>query len=70
MNSNSNIDILRTKDLEVVDLIRTDGEFELENGNKIPWKSYTLKVKIEGVVFSFKLNKVFNDTMQEILRGE
>lgn len=46
------------------------GEFETEGGKNIPWKNYTLKLKVNGVVMDFKLNKVFTDTLEEMLENK
>lgn len=58
---------LKNRNVELKDLIKRSGTFQAEDGRQIPWKSYNLKVKIEGVVMNFKLDKVFNDTLEEIL---
>lgn len=54
-------------DVELKDLVCNKGVFEREDGTKLPWKNYTLKVKVNGIVMDFKLNKVFNDTIEEML---
>lgn len=61
---------LQKKNIELKDIIRRKGTFEREDGAKINWKSYILKVKIEGIVMNFKLDKTFNDTLEEILEEE
>lgn len=61
---------LQKKNVELKDIIRRKGTFEREDGAKIDWKSYVLKVKIEGIVMNFKLDKTFNDTLEEILEEE
>lgn len=61
---------LQKKNIELKDIIRRKGTFEREDGAKINWKSYVLKVKIEGIVMNFKLDKTFNDTLEEILEEE
>lgn len=60
-------DQLKEKNFELVDFIKRSGEFETEDKKRIPWKSYNLKAKVNGVVMNFKLDKVFNDTMEEML---
>lgn len=61
---------LQKKNIELKDIIRRKGTFEREDGAKINWRSYVLKVKIEGIVMNFKLDKTFNDTLEEILEEE
>lgn len=57
-------------DTNIKSLELRKGEFETEQGNKIPWKNYTLKLKINGIVMDFKLNKVFTDTLEEMLENK
>lgn len=57
-------------DVELKDLICNKGVFEREDGTKLPWKNYSLKVKVNGIVMDFKLNKVFNDTIEEMIVEE
>lgn len=61
---------LQKKNVELKDIILRKGTFEREDGTKIDWKSYNLKVKIEGIIMNFKLDKTFTDTMEEILEKE
>lgn len=70
MESKSYKEQLEKKDFKLVDFVKRSGEFETEDRKKIPWKSYVLKAKINGVVMNFKLDKVFNDTMEEMLENE
>lgn len=58
---------LKEKDIQIADFIKRSGEFETEDKRKIPWKSFNLKAKINGIVMNFKLDKVFNDTMEDML---
>lgn len=53
--------------IELKDLVCNRGVFEKEDGTKLPWKNYSLKVRINGIVMDFKLNKVFNDTIEEMI---
>lgn len=61
---------LQKRKVELKDIVLRKGTFEREDGTKIDWKSYNLKVKIEGIVMNFKLDKTFNDTLEEILTEE
>lgn len=70
MQKESLKDLLQKRDIKIKDLEVRKGEFETEQGKKIPWKNYVLKVMVENVVMSFKLDKVFNDTLEEILAGD
>lgn len=70
MEEQSYKEILKNKDVELKDIVLRKGTFEREDGTKIDWKSYNLKVKIEGIVMNFKLDKTFNDTLEEIVTGE
>lgn len=67
MEENSYKDLLEKKDVKIKDLIRRSGVFKTEDGKEIKWKSYVLKMNVEGIIMTFKLDKVFNDTLEEIL---
>lgn len=70
MNTESVVEKLKGKEYEIVDCTKSTGVFETEQGKGINWKAYTLKVKINGIIYAFKLNKVFNDTFEEMLKGD
>lgn len=58
---------LKDQTFQIVDFVKRSGEFETEDKRKIPWKSFNLKAKVNGIVMNFKLDKVFNDTMEDLL---
>lgn len=59
---NLNEEIVEIKSIEKV-----SSEFENDQGKKIPYRTYRLKVKINGITFKFKLDKAFNETMDELI---
>lgn len=68
MNEKSYKEVLKNKDVELKDIVLRTGVFEREDGQKINWKSFNLKVKIEGIVMNFKLERTFNDTLEDIIK--
>lgn len=53
--------------VEIRDLVCNKGVFEKEDGTKLPWKNFSLKMRVNGIIMDFKLNKVFNDTMEDMI---
>lgn len=61
---------LKTKDFEIIDFVKRSGEFETDDKRRVPWKNFNLKAKVGGIVMNFKLDRVFNDTMEEVLENK
>lgn len=56
---------------EFVGLVKQSGEFETEDGNSIPWANYRLRVKMpNGIVIGCKIDKLFTDTIDELIVNE
>lgn len=57
-------------EIEKVEVEKVTGKFKTDDGREIDWKGFRLKTKINGVVYKWKLEKVFNDTFEEMLNEE
>lgn len=55
-------------DYEIKDVVLYKGEFETENGRKIPWKNYRIKMKIGNYIVAMKVDKAFTEIFDEILK--
>ena len=56
--------------VEKLEVERVDGIFKNDRGEEVSWHGYRMKTKINGVVFKWKLDKVYNDTMDEVIEEE
>lgn len=61
---------LTNDDLEEIEVTRVDGIFKNPAGQDIAWHGYKMKTKIGGIWFKWKLDKIYNDTMDEVLEEE
>lgn len=61
---------INEENVEKLEVERVDGIFKNDRGEDVSWHGYRMKTKINGIVFKWKLDKVYNDTMDEVLEEE
>lgn len=61
------INEINEEEVDKLEVERVDGIFKNERGEEVNWHGYRMKTKINGIVFKWKLDKVYNDTMDEII---
>lgn len=61
---------INNTEVEIKKIVKQEGEFVNENGQKIEFTNYKMKVKMGNYMLVWKLEKPFKEIIEEVVREE
>lgn len=61
---------INNTEVEIKKIVKQEGEFVNENGQKIEFTNYKMKVKMGNYMLVWKLEKPFKEIIEEVIREE